>query len=135
MEWLVKTFLGATIGPLLDKGADIWKAKITQEGSLDEHTTQMTIETLKASVAERQYQTALLVAEQGNWVTRWVRPAWSAPFIFYTGKVIVWDMALGWGSTPPLGDQMAQLMFIVAGAYFGGRTIEKVAATIAGRKK
>ena len=76
-------------------------------------------------IAELSAQQAILIAEQGNWLTRWIRPAFALPFVIYINKVIVWDMVLGWGSTPPLSSQMAQLLTVIAGAYFLTRPVEK----------
>jgi hypothetical protein len=76
-------------------------------------------------IAELSAQQAVLIAEQGNWLTRWIRPAFALPFVIYINKVIVWDMVLGWGSTPPLSSQMAQLLTVIAGAYFLTRPVEK----------
>jgi hypothetical protein len=76
-------------------------------------------------IAELSAQQAVLIAEQGNWLTRWIRPAFALPFVIYINKVIVWDMVLGWGTTPPLSIQMAQLLTVIAGAYFFTRPLEK----------
>jgi uncharacterized membrane protein len=48
-------------------------------------------------------------------------------------KVVVWDTVLGLGTTNPLSGQVAQWAMIVLTAYFGGRSLEKV-ARILGRK-
>jgi hypothetical protein len=73
----------------------------------------------------------LLVAEQGNWMTRWVRPAWAAPFVLFTWKIVVYDKMMGLGSTDALDPNMWNLMMVIGGAYFGGRTIEKVVRILA----
>jgi hypothetical protein len=46
-------------------------------------------------------------------------------------KVVVWDKALGLGATDPLSADMAQWAMIVLTAYFGGRSLEKVARILA----
>jgi hypothetical protein len=40
---------------------------------------------------------------------------------------VVWDKVLGLGSTGTLSEDMGQWATIVLTAYFGGRSIEKVA--------
>jgi hypothetical protein len=47
--------------------------------------------------------------------------------------VVVWDKVLGLGSTPALSGDVGQWAVIVLTAYFGGRSLEKV-ARILGRK-
>jgi hypothetical protein len=44
--------------------------------------------------------------------------------------VVVWDIVLGLGSTDAVRGDVASLMMIVAGTYFSGRTIEKVAQVL-----
>jgi hypothetical protein len=45
--------------------------------------------------------------------------------------VVVWDKVFGLGSTDPLSGDVAQWALIVLTAYFGGRSIEKVARILA----
>jgi hypothetical protein len=47
--------------------------------------------------------------------------------------VVVFDKVLGWGTTDPLSGDVSQWAMIVLTAYFGGRSLEKV-ARILGRK-
>lgn len=77
-------------------------------------------------IAELQAQQAILIAEQGNWTTRWIRPAFAAPFVIYNFKVVVWDKVLGLGVTDPLSPQFVQMQTVVIGAYFVGRSFEKI---------
>ena len=70
-------------------------------------------------------QQAVLIAEQGNWVTRWIRPAFALPFVLFNMKVIIWDKMLGWGVTDDLSPQYWQLQMVIFGAYFLTRPFEK----------
>ena len=56
-----------------------------------------------------------------------IRPLFAAPFIIFAWKVVIWDKVLGWGTTDALDPNMWNVFLTVVGAYFGGRTIEKVA--------
>ncbi len=94
--------------------------------------TELAIKTQELDAREAEINAKVLVAEQGNAATRWVRPVWAAPFVIWTWKVVVWDLCLGWGSTPELRGITAQLCLAISIAYFGGRSAEKVASTIAG---
>jgi hypothetical protein len=76
-------------------------------------------------IAELTAQQAVLVAEQGSAVTRWIRPAFAAPFIIYNFKIVVWDKVLGLGTTDPLTAEFWQLQMIVFGAYFLTRPFER----------
>jgi putative SOS response-associated peptidase YedK len=59
------------------------------------------------------------------------RPLFAFAFIIYVWKVVVWDKVLGLGATGALPDEMGQWAMIVLTAYFGGRSIEKVARILA----
>ena len=76
-------------------------------------------------IAHLQARYSVLVAEQGHWMTRWIRPAFALPFVIYDFKVIVWDKVLGWGTTDALAAEFWQLQMIVFGAYFLTRPLEK----------
>ncbi len=79
---------------------------------------------IKADLLEAQQ--AVLIAEQGSNVTRWIRPAFATPFILYNFKIIVWDKMLGLGTTDPLSTHLIELEMIVFGAYFLTRPVEKL---------
>lgn len=67
----------------------------------------------------------VLIAEQGSWMTRWIRPAFAFPFVVYDMKVLIWDKTLGWGVTDDLSPEFWQLQMFVFGAYFLTRSLEK----------
>lgn len=113
---------------------DAYSAKLASVNTLDAHTTEMVARELALEQREKEVAASIVIAEQGNWFTRWVRPMWAFPFVVFTWKVVLWDVVLKWGTTDELHGTTATLMVTVAGAYFGGRTIEKV-ATILKRNK
>lgn len=76
-------------------------------------------------IAQLQARQSVLIAEQGSWMTRWIRPAFALPFIIYDAKIILWDKVLGWGTTDPLSPEFWQLQMIVFGAYFLTRPFER----------
>jgi len=59
------------------------------------------------------------------------RPLFAFAFVIYVWKAGVRDKVLGLGSTDPLTGDMAQWAMIVLTAYFGGRSLEKVARILA----
>ena len=95
-----------------------WEAKLNAD------TNEKKIEAEKR-IAELQAQQAVLIAEQGSWMTRWIRPAFALPFIIYDFKIVVWDKVLGLGTTDGLTPEFWQLQMIVFGAYFITRPLEK----------
>lgn len=77
---------------------------------------------------------AIVVAEQGSWLTRWVRPAFAFPFVVYIWKIVLIDKVLGWGVTDPLSDNLTTILVTIVGAYFITRPFEKVGQVYAARK-
>jgi hypothetical protein len=76
-------------------------------------------------IARLEAQQAVLISEQGNLVTRWIRPAFTLPFVIYNFKIVVLDKVFGFGATDGLPEQYWQLQMIIFGAYFLTRPFEK----------
>lgn len=130
----VLSWLGSLLGgPFAKAALDAYKAKLDAANSADAHTVELAQRELDVERREAEIAAQVVIAEQGNFFTRMVRPLWALPFIIWTWKVVVWDLCLGLGSTPELHGVAAQLVVVVSTAYFGGRTLEKL-ATIMKRK-
>jgi len=82
-------------------------------------------EIAEKEIARLEARRDILLAEQGNWITRWIRPAFAFPFVIYNFKIVVWDKVLGLGATDPLTPEYWQLQMVVFGAYFLTRGFEK----------
>lgn len=131
---VILSWLGSLIGgPFAKAAVDAYKAKLDATNSHDARTAELASKELALEQREAELNTQLLVAEQGNWMTRWVRPLWALPFVIFTFKVVVHDKVLGLGTTPALDPAMWNVFMMIVCSYFGGRTIEKV-ATILKRK-
>jgi len=127
-------WLGSLItGPLIKAGLDAYGKKLDAGNTADRIAADIAMRELAVQEREREVAASVVVAEQGNWFTRSIRPLWALPFVVYTWKLIVWDKVLAsWtgGSTDALSGGMENLIITVAAAYFGGRTIENVARII-----
>lgn len=113
-SWLASGGI-ASIGEQLNRA---YQAKLNAKNDSERIEAEKTIAQLEA----RQ---AVLIAEQGNWITRWIRPAFAIPFIVYNAKILVWDKVLGLGITDPISAEYWQLQMIVFGAYFLTRPFER----------
>jgi hypothetical protein len=136
MEWLLGKFLaapviGAILGPIVNGLLTAQKQKLDAAGSHEARVAEIAQAAIALDRREAEVNAQVVLAEQGNWVTRWVRPVWALPFILFTFKVVVYDKMMGWGTTPALDPNMWSVFMIMVGAYFGGRSAEKVAGTIA----
>lgn|SRR5574341_53650 len=76
-------------------------------------------------IALLEAQQAVLIAEQGSWLTRWIRPAFALPFVVYIWKLVFFDKILGWGVTDDLSPDLWKLFWIIVGAFFLARPFEK----------
>lgn len=118
-------------GPFAKAAVDAYKAKLQAGNDRDRMAADLAAKAADIDLREAEINSRILIAEQGNWMTRWVRPVWSLPFILFTWKVVVWDKLLGWGTTDPLDPKMWSVFMLMVGAYYGGRSAEKVASTVA----
>jgi hypothetical protein len=133
-EWFAEKILSnAVLGPLI-KGVLGWqKQKLDAIGSHEAQVEALSVRALELEKREAEVNAAVVIAEQGNWFTRSVRPAigWSVVILLW--KILVWDKALGqWthGHTDPLGPDIWSVVKTVLIAYFGGRTVEKTATIV-----
>ena len=128
---LATPIIGAILGPIVNGLLTAQKQKLDAAGSHEARVAEIAQKAIDLDRREAEVNASVVTAEQGNWMTRWVRPVWSMPFILFTWKVVVWDKMLGWGQTDPLDPKMWSVFMLMVGAYFGGRSAEKVATTVA----
>ena len=125
-------WLGNLIGgPFAKAAVDAYKARLTSENTSEKIAAGLAARELGVEQRERELATQVLIAEQGRWYAALPRPLFAFAFIIYVWKVVVWDKVLGLGTTDPLSGDVAQWAMIVLTAYFGGRSLEKVARILA----
>lgn len=121
-------------GGLFGSIKDAYVAKLAAGNTQDRIVAEMVGKEAELQMREAEAAKAILVAEQGNWLTRSIRPLLGLSAAILTFKILVWDLALGqWthGSTDMLTDQAYWLLTTIVVAYMGGRSIEKTASVIA----
>lgn len=121
-------WLGNLIGgPFAKAAVDAYRAKLSSENASEKVAADLAARELAVEQRENELATQLTIAEQGRWFTALPRPLFAFAFVIYVWKVVVWDKVFGFGSTDPLSGDVSQWAMIVLAAYFGGRSIEKVA--------
>lgn len=120
-------------GPFAKAAVDAYRAKLSADNTSEKIAADLVARELGVEQRERELATQVVVAEQGRWYTALPRPLFAFAFIIYVWKVVVWDKVLGLGATAALSGDVAQWAMIVLTAYFGGRSLEKVARVL-GRK-
>jgi hypothetical protein len=118
-------------GPFAKAAVDAYRAKLSAENTSEKIAADLAARELGVEQRERELATQVVIAEQGRWYTALPRPLFAGAFIIYVWKVVVWDRVLGLGTTDALTGDVAQWAMIVLTAYFGGRSLEKVARIIA----
>jgi hypothetical protein len=127
----VWTWLASLIGgPVITGLINAYKAKLDSANTQDRIAADLAAKEIEAEIEARKQASAITIAEQGRWYTACIRPLFAAPFIIFAWKVVVWDKVLGLGTTDPLSGDVSTWAGYVIIAYFGGRSIEKVARTL-----
>ncbi len=118
-------------GPFAKAAVDAYRARLAAENTSEKVAADLAARELEVEQRERELAAQILVAEQGRWYTALPRPLFAFAYIIYVWKTVVWDKVLGLGTTDALSGDVAQWAMIVLTAYFGGRSIEKVARILA----
>ena len=135
MEWLAKLLVSSALAPVLNTVLGWQKQRLEAAGSHEARVAELAGKELELDRREAEVQAEVVKTEQGNWMTRWVRPMFALPFVIFTFKIVVWDKVLGsltQGHTDPLDERMWGVFMAVVVAYMGGRSAEKIADKIAG---
>ena len=140
LSWLAAKLLaapviGAILGPIINGLLTAQKQKLDAVGSHEAVAADLAKKSFELDQREAEVNSNVVIAEQGNWVTRSIRPLLALPVIILMWKLLVWDKALGqWtgGSTESLSVQIWWYCTTVTIAYMGGRTFEKIADKISG---
>ena len=100
-------------GPIVTGIISAYKAKLAATNTRDAQAADLAKTEIMGEIAARQTEASIIRQEQGWWLTAIPRPLFAFIFIIYIGKCVVWDKVLGWGSTDPLGHELATLEYIV----------------------
>lgn len=119
-------FFGGGLNKLGQIGVDFYRTKLTAENTTEKHVADLAARAIDLDQREAELNNRLLVTEEGNWATRWVRPAWAAPFVFYTWCKVVFDISLGWMHVAELHDTASTMCVTIIVSYFGSRGLEKL---------
>ena len=114
-------------GPLVNGLLNAYKAKLDAANVRDAKAVELAIKEIEAEIAARAAAKEIVIAEQGRWYTACIRPLFAFPLIVYFWKIILWDKIFKLGTTDPLSGMIGEWAGWIIVAYFGGRSIEKVA--------
>jgi hypothetical protein len=123
--WMaIISFLG---GPVVSGLIKAYQAKLAAGNTSEKIASDLAAGEIAAQQNDVNVAASIVIAEQGRWYTACIRPLMALPFIVFTWKVVVIDKVMGLSTTDPLDPHMWSVFTAVVVAYFGGRSIEKVA--------
>jgi hypothetical protein len=135
-EWIVGKLLSSTVlAPIINGVLNWQKARLDAIGSHEAQVEALAVRATELDRREAEVNAAVVIAEQGNWFTRSVRPAIGWAVVVLLWKLVVFDKAFGqWthGHTDPLGSDIWSVVNTVIIAYFGTRSAEKIANVVKG---
>jgi hypothetical protein len=118
MTWL----LSLITGPLLGKLTDAYQAKLAAGTSEQKLAADLAGKELAVQQREMELQSQLRIAQVGRWYEPEKIMGYTVAMFF--AKLVVWDTALGLGTTPALKGWADATATLIVGAYFGKRTVE-----------
>lgn len=125
MTAIITWLLSFISGPLLNNIALAYKEKLKQGTDHDKMAADLAARELVVQQAEIQAQNAYRTAEIGHWYEPDKIMGYVAAFLY--GKIVVWDICLGWGSTDLHQGFVTVTTGLIVSFYFGKRGIENVA--------
>lgn len=135
-EWIMgKVLSSAFLGPIINGLLTAQKQKLDASGSHEARVAELAQREYQLDQRQAEVNASVIIAEQGNWFTRSVRPSLGWVVIVLLTKVIVYDKALGqWthGHTDPLDPNLWWCVNTIIISYMGGRSAEKIADKLAG---
>lgn len=121
---LILSFVASWIPGIGKTLVDAYKANLDASNTSEHIAADLAARELAVQKTEITAQTQLRIAEVG----KWYEPDHLASYIFvaYFGKVVIWDVMLGLGSTPAIHGNVGDWLGLIALALFGKRGIENV---------
>lgn len=140
MEWLFAKLLatpviGAILSPIINGLLSAQKQRLDAAGSHEARVAELAQQQMLLDQKQAEVNAAIIIAEQGNWFTRSVRPALAWIVILLLAKIFLYDKALGeWthGTTDPLDSHLWWVIETIIISYMGGRSLEKISDKISG---
>jgi hypothetical protein len=119
-------------GPVVAGLIEAYKAKLAAGTNDKKIAADLAASEIVAQQNDVTTAAEIVEKEQDRWWTSMIRPLMAAPFVIFTWKVVVIDKVLQWGTTPRLDPNLWSVFLTIVAAYYGGRSIEKVARILKG---
>lgn len=116
MTWLLTWLSSLLTAPVINGLLGAYKAKLAAVNSTDQHAVDLAVADLQAQIAARQQATSLADTKLG-----WVTEGFGLVALIFFGKVVLWDVVLGLGTTDELRGDIHTTYTMVVSFYLGGK--------------
>lgn len=125
---MLQVILGFFGGPIIKGVIDAYKAKLEAGNTEGRIAADLAGRELDVQRREIEVQNEFKVALIG----RWYEPTQLLGYIMviYVGKVVVWDIVLGWGTTDPIRGAVGEWAGLIIMFLIGKRGFENIARII-----
>ena len=134
IAWLVGAALKFASSGLIDKVLAALKAEADSTTERQKITAEVAIEEIRAELGRRQAQRDVLLAEQGHWLTRMMRPAFAYPLAFFYAAVILDSVVIHGHFVQALPAPIGDWSGWIISAIFLSDSGERITRTIVGRR-
>ena len=134
IAWLVSAALKVASSGLIDKVVAALKAEADSTTERQKITAEVAIEQIRAELGRRQAQRDVLLAEQGHWLTRMMRPAFAYPLAVFYGAVILDSVVIHAHFVQALPAPIGDWSGWIISAIFLSDSGERITRTIVGRR-
>jgi drug/metabolite transporter superfamily protein YnfA len=122
---MILGWLGSLLGgPFAKAAVEAYQAKLTAENSAEKIAADLKAQELSIQEQREQLQQQIILADQGSFVTRLMRPAFAYPIAAYYGKIFLIDKVFKLGVTDQLTPELHTIAGIVITGIFGSYTVE-----------
>ncbi len=122
MKWFLNLLTGGLLDRLTTLGT-VWLGKRNERIRIER---EMYGDRVRAEIVTKQLAANILIAEQGWWVTRMIRPAFAYPLVAYWGAHILRSLYFHEWEILPLPEFMQEWAGWIVAAFFLMRPIEKL---------
>jgi len=127
---LANFLLSLISAPVLETVKSYFSNKANSEIEKTKVEGEVAVALVNAELESRKAQKEILLADQGWWVTAWIRPLTAYPFVLHVAAISLDStFKFGWG-VPKLPSPYDQMEWTILLSFFIARPIEKVATTI-----
>ncbi len=125
---MLQVILGFLGGPIVKGFIDGYKAKLEAGNTAERIAADLAGREMDVQRREIEVQNEFKVALIG----RWYEPTQLLGYIMviYVGKVVVWDIVLGWGTTDPIRGAVGEWAGMIIMFLIGKRGFENIARII-----